>query len=145
MCMLSWSLEFMNNVFLGIMSFSELFVIDSKGTDWRILFLFEVFFHSVLIPSSYLLRTDTIKEIVVTSGWKKPLVDLSSYFFELLLSEYLSCCNTKVGPSYQETVGPMDEIGMDVIPTAEPVRNAIPLPIPTISGTIEEDIIIDEL
>jgi hypothetical protein len=30
----------------------------------------------------------------------------------------------------------MDEICMDVIPTAEPVRNAIPLPIPTISGNI---------
>ena len=145
MSIFSWSFEFMNGAFVAIMTFSELFVIDGKGKDWRLFYLFEFFLLSVLIPSTYLLKTDIIKEIVVKSGRMKPFVDLTSYIFEFLPCDYLSCCNTKVGPFYQARVGSMEEIGMDVIPNAEPVRNAIPLPIPTISGMIDEEIIIEEL
>jgi hypothetical protein len=107
----------------------------------------EVFCISILIPSTYLLKTDAIKEIVVTGGWIKPFKDSSSYIFELILfSGYLRCCNTRNGPSYQARVGPMEEIGMDVIPPAELVRKwAVRKPIPTISGTIRDNIIIEEL
>ena len=106
MTIISWSLELIDGCLLVFDWFNNDVYANSVP-----LFLFcHILIRSVLIPSSYIIKTDRVKNLITANGWLKPLEG----FFQFRRNRN----------------APIEEIQMDVIPNVQPVNNDILEPIP---------------
>ena len=131
MNILSWSLEFIAG---GVNLVYYLFFIGGKGKGWTMWIPINTFIYSVLISSSYLLKSNSVKNMVISNGW---LVLFEGLLFECLMFEGPSCCKT--------VVSPVEENDVVEIPNVILFRARVRPHIPTISGKIEKDLKIEDM
>ena len=134
----SWSLEFIAGSFYWVYYIlSYVFAITFKEQFWTFVFPINMLLHGIVISSSYLLKSDSVKETVISYGWSAPITEPLQSIFEFLRFNVSSCCNT--------TVSPVEEIDLLEIPNVNLFRVVAPLHMPTISGKIEEDLEIEDI
>ena len=107
MTILSWSLELIDGGLVVFLWFNK----DLKGYKVPLFLFCHISISSVLIPSSYILKTDTVKKLITANGWLKPFEDFV--------------------PFRRNRIAPVEEINMDVIPHIQTVNKDILDPIPT--------------
>ena len=108
--------------------------INNEGGS-NILILLDVFFCAVLVPSTYIFKTEAFKEALFNDGWLQVARNLFRSVFKFSPIDGISCCKTRVNP--------VEEIEMPQLPHDNSIRNEAP--IPTISNKIENDIHIKDL
>ena len=102
MTIISWSLEFIDG---GLIVYH----IFTKHADDYMLPV-HLFLRSILIPGSYIIKTDAVKKVVAASGWMKTFED------------FVPCGKNRIVPN--------EEINMNVIRNVPPRHNDILAPIP---------------
>lgn len=134
MTIISWSLEFISG---GITMCYYLLSIDGKDSGWTMLMPLEMFLYSILISGSYLLRSESVKETIISKGWFAPFIYFFQTIFEYLIFVDSCCCSP--------TVTLVEEIDMLEMPNANPMRHSVHPSIPTISGRIDDDLVIEDM
>ena len=127
----SWSLEFFAG---GFSLVYYLFSIGSKEKGWTMWVAIDIFIYSILISSSYLLKSESVKNMVINNGWLAPFAGL---LFECLMFGGPSCWKT--------TVSPVEQIDVVEIPNINLFRAIVRPHIPTISGQIERGLKIEDI
>ena len=134
MSIFSWFLEFIGgSVFIVFYIFS----IDTTEKGWTMFIPYDTFLYGILIPSSYLLKSDSVKNTVISNGWLAPFIEPLQSLFECLMFDGLCCCKANISP--------VEEIDLLEIPNANLFRAAAPPPITTISRKIEKDLRIEDI
>ena len=127
----SWSLEFIAG---GFSMVYYLFSIGGKEKGWTIWAAIQIFVYSILISSSYLLKSESVKNMVINNGWLGPFAGL---FFECLMFGGPRCCKTSVSP--------VEQIDAVEMPNVNLFRARVRPHIPTISRQIESDLKIEDI
>ena len=131
MNILSWSLEFIAG---GFSLVYYLFSIGGKEKGWTMWVAIDIFVYSILVSSSYLLKSESVKNMVIDHGWLAPF---SGPIFECLMLGGPRCCKTSVSP--------VEQIDAVEIPNVNLFRARVRQHIPTISGQIERDLRIEDI
>ena len=112
-CFIAWGIEFISGVLVLI---DEMLGITNKGVLDAIFVPLYIFMSSVLIPSTYCLNIEKVKQTVIADGWMSPL--------------------RRVNIFSRNRISPREVIPMEVLPNAPQVRASLPPRIPTISEHI---------
>ena len=127
----SWSLEFIAG---GFSLVYYLFSIGGKEKGWTMWVAIDIFVYSILVSSSYLLKSESVKNMVINHGWLAPF---ARQIFECLMFGIPRCCKTSVSP--------VEQIDVVEIPNINLFRAIVRPHIPTISGQIERDLKIEDI
>ena len=133
MSIISWSLEFITG---GLVMCCLLYIDDIDGAS-RSLIVVDVFLCSILIPSIYVLKSDSIKEVIITRGWLPPFINLLPTIFDCLLFNGLRCC--------RRSIAPIEEIDMIDRPNVNQARLEVQPAIVIRMGQIEKDLVIEDM
>ena len=93
---LSWFLEFITGSFLMIDY--VIHVINNEGGS-NILILLDIFLCAVLVPSTYIFKTEAFKEALFNDGCLQVATNLFQSVFKFLPIEGISCCKARVDPA----------------------------------------------
>ena len=111
MTIISWLIEFISGIAILAMYF-----LFKEANIVTLFAMFNTFLNFVIIPGTYILHTEVCRTLVVAQGWSLTIIRM--------------CHPTRVSPLQDEDQN-SDEHHNDV-----PPRQAMPQPIPTISGNI---------
>ena len=121
MTIIAWTLEFTSGCLLLLeVLFNQLNIHDvADDSVWlRISYTLDTILCSIVIPSSYILKSDEVKKVVILEGWKKPFMWLF--------------------PKCKARVAPTQNLNMEVIPNAQPENRAVHAH-PDTNGEQEDD------
>ena len=121
MTIIAWTLEFTSGCLLLLeVLFNQLNIHDvADDSVWlRISYTLDTILCSIVIPSSYILKSDEVKKVVILEGWNKPFI------------WSLPKCKARVAPT--------QNLNMEVIPNAQPENRAVHAH-PDTNGEQEDD------
>ena len=117
MTVLSWSVEFTS----GVLVLIEVSFAHSERETWEsnIITTIGLFLYCIIIPGTYLLKTENLKNIIFKKGWSEPLRE----FFHLGANRVVPNENIQMNPI------------QNMLPAANPIPGAAPISV--ISGRSE--------
>ena len=85
--LISWAIEFLTGIFVMIAFFA---IVDGDLYYWINWFLpLDMFLCSVLIPSTYVFKTESFRELIFNSGWLNPI--RSQFCFKVPIQFEMVC------------------------------------------------------
>ena len=85
--LISWAIEFLTGIFVMIAFFA---IVDGDLYYWINWFLpLDMFLCGVLIPSTYVFKTESFRELIFNSGWLNPI--RSQFCFKVPIQFEMVC------------------------------------------------------